>query len=228
MDRYQESKDLIDEYINISISNKDLIDDNQHNLFLERLKAYSQKLNVETEIDTVLFEQIISTDGCSRKWICSYLSVVKDELYEIFLRIYNLHQNSRGSQIVGSSDHYRFLLKNADQPLKDLGFKLLSSKNGRKAAYINKEEIIVQIVNQGLDSPEVWLSRQEYPCVTIQEAERYLDAETPLYKKYTYPNWIYFNISSFDYYQEFLEKYLQAIADLGDFVNIIYEWRKKK
>ncbi len=221
--RYFEAKVLIEKYLKTVNENQFYFQDVIHKKFIEKLTAYSMQLKSAEKIDEFQFNRIVSTDGCSSKRLYDYLSAINKSLVEIFLRLYNIHQYTRNTQIDGGSTLFEFLVKNASESLVNLGFSLLPSAREEIVEYINQDGIIIRLVNQRLDPPEVWILRQGFigNLRIYRELEEYFDPAAIIFNGYASPRWYYFNYASFEYYEAFLKKYLNDLTNLGDFVTAI-------
>jgi len=130
-------------------------------------------------------------------------------------------------RITNSDTHFLPLANNSKIPLRNLGFELTKEAN-HKFIFENKNGIVIQIVYQRYDPPEVWIKRKvDRGSIRIDNlTERFFDLNTPIWKRNLDIN-RHFNYSSFNFFADFLANYLTELVNKGDFVSEINEWVKR-
>ncbi len=119
-------------------------------------------------------------------------------------------------------DHH--LANNSKVPLENLGFELTAEDN-HKFIFEDKNGIVIQIVYQRYDPPEVWIKREtDSESIRLDNfTERFFNSNTPIWKRNLDINGN-FNYSSFDFFADFLTAYLTELVEKGDFVSEINDW----
>lgn len=226
MDRITEIKSLIEDYIKITHVNFDK-GNNLHDCFINDLSNYYEELQNTHKIDEEYFHKIIPNEE-NRQKLFDYLYSINSPLLVKFVRLWNLHQRNGAEQIRNSDFHFRYLVENSIEPLTKLGFRV-KEKQDSKIEFIYTNKIIISVVYQRYDSPEVCIKRViDKSSITLGTyTEKYFDTELKLYHKYAGSNSNYFDYSSFDYYSEFLSNHLGELIKMGDFVGKISDWWRK-
>lgn len=225
MDRYFEVKNLIEDYL--ELTHKDSIKGNDlHDCLIIDLTNYYEKLQRTLNIDEDYFLKIIKNED-NRLELFKYLDSINSNLLAKFVRLWNIHQRNGANQINNSDFHFRYLSENSIEPLARLGFTI-KEKQDQKIKFISASKIIISVVYQRYDPPEVWINRENdkssIPLGTY--TEKYFNKDFKLIHKYAGFDANYFDYSSFDYYYEFLFDHLTELIKMGDFVSKINDWWK--
>jgi len=127
-------------------------------------------------------------------------------------------------RITNSDSHFLPLVNNSRVPLENLGFELTSEDN-QKFIFEDKNGVVVQIVYQKYDPPEVWIKRKtDIGSIRLDNStECFFNSNTPIWKRNLDLNGN-FNYSSFDFFADFLTTYLTELVEKGDFVGEINDW----
>lgn len=157
MDRYFEVKNLIEDYL--ELTHKDSIKGNDlHDCLIIDLTNYYEKLQRTLNIDEDYFLKIIKNED-NRLELFKYLDSINSNLLAKFVRLWNIHQRNGANQINNSDFHFRYLSENSIEPLARLGFTI-KEKQDQKIKFISASKIIISVVYQRYDPPEVWINRE--------------------------------------------------------------------
>jgi len=129
-------------------------------------------------------------------------------------------------RITNSDTHFKPLVANGKESLKQLGFSL-NSENDQKATFTNSEGIVIDIVYQRYDPPEVWIGNIDFKDrVRIDfHTEKYFNQTAEIFRKYSNDQ-VEFDYSSFDYYHEFLILFKTKIEAPESIARVINAWMK--
>lgn len=185
--------------------------------FRSEIKKYLFYVKRNDLIDEEYFNKYVIYNNDLIFKLSEELKEEKEELFQIIVRLWNLHNANH--QINGSDFHFKYLVENSREPLKRAGFNIKNEQE-YKVEYINTDDIIISLVYQRFDPPEVWIRRSEDKGnMRIGSfSEQYFDKELKIFKNYAGQGMRFFNDSSFDYYDEFLKSYLTKIVKLENFV----------
>lgn len=228
MTRTEETISLIEKYIELSQGFQFVLSKLQRK-YRDDLKEYLRRVKKDNSIDEEFYNTNVISNEDLRINISNELQQKKEELVPIFIRLWNLHQSNGSNQINSSDSHFKYLIENSKTHLTRLGFRIKDEQEG-KLEHVNPNGIVISIVYQRYDPPEVWMKRlNDNRSIRIGSlTEQYFDGELKLYKKYAGLKLRYFNYSSFDYYNEFIELYLNKTVKIGDFVQKINSWIDEK
>ena len=221
MNRTEETKLLIDKYLNLTNG----ILANLFSLkgkFRNRLIRYSIYIHKNKKIDIDYFKKHVIPNEEFRSNLYFDLNKSNAELLAIFIRLWNLHQDT-GNQISSSINHFNSLTKSSKTSLIALGFELIKEEK-YKHSYSKNDGLVVEIVYQKYDPPEVWITKKNHKkSVRLGNMlELYLNGNDIIWQKHSGENNRYFDYSKFDYYYELITSIfdkLLRIENLADDLN---------
>ena len=234
MKRKPEILNLIDSYIARVNYLRPQIKWANYNELTIKLKEYQEMLNIKQEVPTKWFSENCINGKSVQGEIFEYLNSIDGELLSISIRLRNLNTTNSYNQISSSTTHYKPFVKNAKYQLEQLGFKPFNQTEYRNE-YINLDKIIVSLIYQRYDPPEVYIKREndEKYLRFGPMLELVVNGSKTIWDKHSGENSQYFNYSKFEYYRELMDSVYEKLNRKEDFVkqyneeiNELYEQMK--
>ena len=157
MTRTEETISLIEKYIELSQGFQFVLSKLQRK-YRDDLKEYLRRVKKDNSIDEEFYNTNVISNEDLRINISNELQQKKEELVPIFIRLWNLHQSNGSNQINSSDSHFKYLIENSKTHLTRLGFRIKDEQEG-KLEHVNPNGIVISIVYQRYDPPEVWMKR---------------------------------------------------------------------
>jgi len=231
MNRIEEISNLID----ICISRLNLLIHQikfaNYEEFISKLKVYQNKILTNNEIDVDWFNPNFLSVKSTHEELYDLKNLKDIELFNAYIRLRNLNTANPQDQISSSITHYEPLIQSGELKLKKLGFEL-HNKTEYRIDFINNDNVVVTIVYQRYDPPEVYIKREidEKYLRLGPMLELAINKTKEIWDNHCGENGHYFNYSSFDYFEELLKsiyvnlnKKETFVEYYNDEINKLYE-----
>lgn len=220
MNRVTEISQLIKDYSQRLLALNSEIKWGYINDLLIKLEAYNNKIILEGKVDEEWWLVNCINEKSVQGEIFEYLMTIDDELFDYSIRLKNL--NSKNNQITSSTTHFKPLIRNSLQKLASVGFSLLDEFE-YQVQFMNKDEIIISLLYQRYDPPDVYIKRKIDvkwlrfgPMIEIA-----LYGNHNLWDKYSGEDGKFFNYSLIDYHIALLNLIYPIITENVNFVEFI-------